>query len=238
MVCLAVVVDEKRHIARHLSACEVADKESVVLQILGPSLELHVDGGLGLVARIDRPDARIHASRAQKLVRPRDVVAHRHAALRRAVTLVLKLQMEPHHELARLLVINDLGTLQNTPLLDGAARPFGRHSQSDALVAPIVKVLRRIAVYAHIGAVAASAFGLMLAEPPVTPFVKDDAAAVGVYGHAVFVRPHFGGFKTAVCTARHACDGRGQCREEYEDSSHNAEFYDQTKVRKYCGIST
>ena len=123
------------------------------------------------MAHVERPLAGIDTSRIEKLVRAGYVVADSHSAHGGGIAAILELEVKPHDELAGLFIVYNLRALQNTSLLDGASRPFGIYGKGYALVAPVVEVLRRIAMHSNICAVAALAFGLVLAEPVITAVV-------------------------------------------------------------------
>ena len=186
VVGLAVVVDVERHVTCHLPRAEVA------LQVL---VEAH---GRAL----DRPCAGVGPRRVEELIRPLGTVGHGHTVAGGVIALPLQLEMEPHAELLRHGVVDDLRTLQDAAALNVGVRRratpshalgtvlTGRRlgdAEGHAAVAPVHQVFRGIAH--HADQCITGMLALMLAKPVIGIVVFQDAAAVGVDMFTLVVEP-------------------------------------------------
>ena len=207
MVGAAVVIDEERHVPGHLSLRGIASHEVQRVGVFGQAaaVEAHPRGAaLAEMLRqgVDRIDPGIGTPGPQEGVRACGAVADRHAAQGARVPGPFGFEVEPHDVFARAGVADHLRAFEDAALFDRAARAFGSHGQGDAFVAPVVEVLRGVAVYADLREVARLACGLVLAEPVVAAFVVEDAASVGVDDGAAGVGPDRSGPELRAGAAR------------------------------------
>ena len=137
---------------------------------------------------VDRPDALVEAAGTDVGVGTLRRVAHGQRGAGGPVTLLLKFEMKPHHELPGLLVVDDLGPFEAAAFRD-FARGIVRHAERDSPILPIIQVGGRIDVDAHLGRVADFTGNLVFAKPVIDALVKEDAATVGIDGNALVVGP-------------------------------------------------
>jgi hypothetical protein len=71
-------------------------------------------------------------------------------------------------------------------------------SQNHAFVFPVIKVLRRVTVYAYISKIAGLSGDFVLAEPIVKAILIQQSSTVGINMHAIVVQPEFTRLKTTV----------------------------------------
>ena len=207
MVGAAVVIDEERHVPGHLPLRGIASHEVQRIGVFGQAaaVEAHPRGAaLAEMLRqgVDRINPGVGASGPQEGVGACGAVADRHAAQGARVPGPFGFEVEPHDVFARAGVADHLRAFEDAAFFDRAARAFGSHGQGDAFVAPVVEVLRGVAVYADLREVARLACGLVLAEPVVAAFVVEDAASVGVDDGAAGVGPDRSGPELRAGAAR------------------------------------
>jgi hypothetical protein len=191
MIGLAVVIEEKRHVARHLALGEIAAADEISGKrqgigwpagkvIFGQFGFLPVIQGPALVrGKVIGPDAGVGAQGAEVAKRSGGPVGHGHAAAGAVVALAFDLKVKPHDKLASPRVEQNFGPLQDAAGGDLAGR-VGRDRQGNALILPVIKVLGRIGVNADLGGIARFPGGLVFPVPIENALVPEDAAAVGV----------------------------------------------------------
>ena len=100
--------------------------------------------------------------------------------------------MEPHHELARKGIIDDLRTFKNAATFNVGTR-FIAYGQCYALILPIVKIIRRITTDSHLSQIAGLPLRLVLAVPLILSAMEHDSASMRVYCHAISIFPQLSG---------------------------------------------
>ena len=209
VVGLAVVVDVECHVTRHLTSAEVTLHDKALVYGLAPGgRPVFVVGGIQRVGHSYRCGVKLHRPRAgigsrgiEKLVGTFGTVGHGHAVAGGIIALTLQLEVEPHAELLRHGVIDNLRTLQDTAALNVGARSSTsihpptialtgsglRHAQRHTAVAPVDQVLGGVAHHAH--QCIAGAVVLVLTKPVVSVAIFQHTAAMGVDVAATVVVP-------------------------------------------------
>ena len=200
MVGGAVVVDEERHVLRHLADVEIAAEEihsGAVGVRAAPEggadefLAVGQRGFLGL-GDVEWPDAGVGAEGVEKTIGAGGGVGDGDAAAGGLAAVAFEFEVEPHHELSGGGVEDHLGAFDDAAALDVVAGLFD-DGEGDAAVGPVVEIGGRVNVDADLGGVAVL---LVLAEPEVDAFVEEDAATVDVEVIALIVGPGLIGKKT------------------------------------------
>ena len=123
-----IVIDEKIHVARHLSAFLV-EAEKRFFRVIRRQSAVEADFGNGcgffvrkrllqVIRHIRRPGSGIGAEAAKVLIWACDLVGNRDAAAGGTVALAFKFEVEPHHELAGLSVEDDFRAFENAAFDD------------------------------------------------------------------------------------------------------------------------
>ena len=143
---------------------------------------------LSVGRRHDRIGARVGTLRIEELVRAFGTVADGHAIAGRTVSPTLQLQVEPHAELARYLIIYHFRTLQNAATLDVGPSLVGDR-QCHTQIPPVDEVFRSIAHHPYHRA--RRGIGLVLTKPIVGIAVFHDTSTMGIDMPAAVVEPQF-----------------------------------------------
>ena len=101
-----------------------------------------------------------------------------------------KLQVEPHHKLLGLCVIDHFRTLNDAAFNDLALRIVG-HFQRNPLILPVIEIFRRIDMPPDMCPVSGAAGNLMFAKPVIGALVEYHTAAMRINVHALVVFLNF-----------------------------------------------
>ena len=145
-----------------------------------------IDDGQFLLPEIHGPDAGICSLRVEELVGTFGALGDGHAIAGRVVALPLQLEVEPHAELLRRFVVDDLRTFQNASSFY-VVPSLVLYAERYAAVMPVQEVFRGVASHPDEGV--ARMVRLMFAEPIVRTLVLQDASAVSVDVIPVLVGP-------------------------------------------------
>ena len=195
VVGLAVIINVERHVARHLARAEVSLHDESLIYSLAPGrcpplLEVGLIEGVHhsqfLLSKLYWPRTGVGPLRVEELIGTLGTVGHSHAIAGGIVALSLQLQMEPHAELLRHLIIYDLRTLEDAAALNVVTALLS-HAQCHSTVTPVHQVFRGVAH--HADQRVARPVVLVLAEPVVGVAMFQDTAAVGVDMATAVVEP-------------------------------------------------
>ena len=199
VVGLAVVIHKNGHVPAHLSFFKILLEHILGTYAFGQcagsqagySFEcLH---GLVLFIHVQGPFARIDSPGLQELEWPCGFCCRCHPRVSGSISFPLEFQVEPHHVLSGLFVVNHFGAFQDAALGDGVGMVPLHHLQGDSFVLPVIEVFGGIAVNPYLGIVSCVPLHLVFPVPVIGSLVVQDAAAVGVDVRAVVVRPDFSG---------------------------------------------
>ena len=213
----AVVVDKERHVARHLSALEIAFYEKSAFDGATPArcppffVVVRAQRVEDCGVKADGQASGVGAERMEVGVRPFGAVADGHCGARGGVALAFEFEVKPHDELPRAGIVNHLRTFHCATLFEVVTRGFD-HGQHHAAVGPRGEIGRGVARYAHESRGGVVAF--VLAKPIVNSLVVKDAPAVGVDVLPVGVEPEFA--RTNLSVGKLGKEGK-DCAEGEED---------------------
>ena len=204
VVGFSIVVHKNGHVPAHLPAGIVpADDADVVGHFLGEF------GRLILFIHVQGPFARVDSPGLQELEWPCGFCCRCHPRVSGSISFPLEFQVEPHHVLSCLFVVNHFGAFQDAALGDGVGMVPLHHLQGDSFVLPVIEVFGGIAVNPYLGIVSCVPLHLVFSVPVIGSLVVQDAAAVGVDVRAVVVRPDFSGSEGGVFNWGFCC-GNGE----------------------------